>query len=76
MSIQDAPRLQHFTRQADGQWSEDVKLEASLGPFIEQGSMVDRGSSDGASLVTSDNKAARDILYHVENLRKRPGSDD
>jgi hypothetical protein len=44
-----------------------MKMAASLGPFIEQGSKVDRGSSDSASLV---------ILYHVENLRKRPGSDD
>ncbi|KAH7379315.1 guanine-N(7)--methyltransferase subunit TRM82 [Phaeosphaeria sp. MPI-PUGE-AT-0046c] len=68
----DAPRLQYFSRQASGLWCEDTETIGSLGSFAEQGSEVAIGSSDGSA----DNKAVRDILYHVENLRKRPGGED
>lgn len=64
---QDGPRLQYFSKQADGEWREDAGMGALVSSFA-------LGGMDG--LATADDKAVRDILYHVENLRKRPGAED
>lgn len=73
---QDASRLQYFSRSAREQWHEDAKLQSTFGAFAERGSkMVSQGAEDGTPASTND-KALRDILYSVENLRKRPGTED
>jgi tRNA (guanine-N(7)-)-methyltransferase subunit TRM82 len=59
------PSLQYLARQQDGGWHEDAELSDTLKSF-EQG---------GDNLVAGD-KAVRDMLYNVENLRKRPGAED
>lgn len=40
------------------------------------GDGTDSKRGNGAGLGSADDKAVRDILYHVENLRKRPGAED
>jgi tRNA (guanine-N(7)-)-methyltransferase subunit TRM82 len=74
--LQEAPRLQYFAAQADGQWSEDVSMRVALRIFAEAGCNIDAVSNQGSSSGPTENKAVRDILYHVENLRKRPGAED
>lgn len=82
----DTPRLQCFSKREDGKWHEDAAFEEMLGSFAKEGSTLDAADeSDGAKdselsdkpdpKSTAD-KAVRDILYSVENLRKRPGSED
>ncbi|KAF1836656.1 guanine-N(7)--methyltransferase subunit TRM82 [Decorospora gaudefroyi] len=63
-------RLQIFSQQQDGQWQEDASMEDALKSFADQGldEQVERASDDG--------KAVRDMLYNMENLRKRPGAED
>ncbi|KAI4661583.1 uncharacterized protein J4E78_004372 [Alternaria triticimaculans] len=60
-----APRLQYFARQHDGTWHADAELAETLKSF-------DQGGNDRLA----DDKAVRDMLYNVENLRKRPGAED
>ncbi|KAI4673265.1 uncharacterized protein J4E88_008877 [Alternaria novae-zelandiae] len=60
-----APRLQYFARQQDGTWHADAELAETLKSF-------DQGGDDRLA----DDKAVRDMLYNVENLRKRPGAED
>ncbi|KAI4647769.1 hypothetical protein J4E93_004179 [Alternaria ventricosa] len=59
------PRLQYFARQQDGTWHADAELAETLKSFEQRGD--DR---------LADDKAVRDMLYNVENLRKRPGAED
>ncbi|KAI4648837.1 uncharacterized protein J4E79_009909 [Alternaria viburni] len=59
------PRLQYFARQQDGTWHADAELAETLKSF-------DQGGDDRLA----DDKAVRDMLYNVENLRKRPGAED
>jgi tRNA (guanine-N(7)-)-methyltransferase subunit TRM82 len=66
---QNTLRLQYFSKQANGQWQEDADMVKLLESFAV-------ASSDNLGLASSDGKAVRDILYHVENLRKRPGAED
>jgi tRNA (guanine-N(7)-)-methyltransferase subunit TRM82 len=66
---QDASRLQYFSKQANGQFKEDANIGKLLKSFALAG-------SDSPGLASADDKAVRDILYHVENLRKRPGAED
>ncbi|KAF2681858.1 hypothetical protein K458DRAFT_371103 [Lentithecium fluviatile CBS 122367] len=74
-------RLQYYAYQQDGQWSEDSSLADALEWFNGEAGHADNragvssGGASGAPL-TVDEKALRDMLYGVENLRKRPGSDD
>ncbi|KAH4018298.1 tRNA methyltransferase non-catalytic subunit TRM82 [Parastagonospora nodorum] len=65
----DGARLQYFSKQVDGAWREDAEMGALVSSFV-------LGGTDGPDLTTADDKAVRDILYHVENLRKRPGAED
>jgi tRNA (guanine-N(7)-)-methyltransferase subunit TRM82 len=74
--LQDVSRLQYFSKQADGGWHEDSNMKEALKSFAIQGSTLDVDHGDGAGLASADDKAVRDILYHVENLRKRPGAED
>ncbi|KAI4701594.1 hypothetical protein J4E81_003334 [Alternaria sp. BMP 2799] len=60
-----APRLQYFARQQDGTWHADAELAETLKSF-------EQGGDDRLA----DDKAVRDVLYNVENLRKRPGAED
>jgi tRNA (guanine-N(7)-)-methyltransferase subunit TRM82 len=58
----------------DGGWTEDVSLADALAWFNgEAGGSVAEVS--GATPAAAE-KALRDMLYGVENLRKRPGSED
>ncbi|KAG9188668.1 hypothetical protein G6011_07373 [Alternaria panax] len=60
-----APRLQYFGKQQDGGWHEDAELSNTLKSFEQVG-----------DILLADDKAVRDMLYNVENLRKRPGAED
>lgn len=40
------------------------------------GEVATEGSAAGNVLGSADDKAPRDMLYNVENLRKRPGAED
>ncbi|KAF2831496.1 hypothetical protein CC86DRAFT_443164 [Ophiobolus disseminans] len=79
----DAPRLQHFSRPipTGSQWHEDTSLREVLGSFAKEGSKLgvegaDAGATETSSPKSAGDKALRDILYNVENLRKRPGAED
>jgi tRNA (guanine-N(7)-)-methyltransferase subunit TRM82 len=51
-------------------------MKEALQLFAEEGSKIDVASNNNPGQGLAENKTARDILYHVENLRKRPGADD
>jgi tRNA (guanine-N(7)-)-methyltransferase subunit TRM82 len=73
---QGGARLQCFSRQG-GKWRNDSSTEEAMKPFVEEGSRVGPSASSGPGPMGSgDDKAVRDIIYHVENLRKRPGAED
>jgi tRNA (guanine-N(7)-)-methyltransferase subunit TRM82 len=65
-------RLQFVAKEADAQWRKNVKMGEALSFFTEAGGLDPDGPGSGAG----DDKAVRDMLYHVENLRKRPGAED
>jgi tRNA (guanine-N(7)-)-methyltransferase subunit TRM82 len=80
--LQDASPLEHFSR-VDGAWREDASMKQALEWFAQQGTKerVKRATDgDTAEQVSgagsTDEKALQDILYHVENLRKRPGAEE
>lgn len=60
-------RLQYFARALDGCWQENAEASLSLASF-------ERGCGDAPS--STDTQAIQSMLYSVENLRKRPGSED
>ncbi|KAL5121206.1 tRNA (guanine-N(7)-)-methyltransferase non-catalytic subunit trm82 [Pleosporales sp. CAS-2024a] len=62
-------RLQCFSKLGDDKWEEDTSLGGLLHGFAMAG-------SDGPSVASPDDKAAQNVLYHVEKLRKRPGAED
>ncbi|OAL55663.1 hypothetical protein IQ07DRAFT_529398 [Pyrenochaeta sp. DS3sAY3a] len=79
----DVPRLQCLTSAQGAQWQEDLKAQDALQWFTQQGHVERRGGGEtasgngsGSGLGSAADKAGRDMLYHVENLRKRPGADD
>jgi tRNA (guanine-N(7)-)-methyltransferase subunit TRM82 len=51
-------------------------MKETLNFFAEAGSKLNLDPSDGPGPGAGDDKAVRDMLYHVENLRKRPGAED
>ncbi|KAF2118508.1 tRNA methyltransferas-like protein [Lophiotrema nucula] len=61
-------RLQYFAH-LDGRWEDDTKFEDKLEWFSRQ-------APNDARNAHGDEKAVRDTLYIVENLRKRPGAED
>ncbi|KAF2468149.1 tRNA methyltransferas-like protein [Lindgomyces ingoldianus] len=80
-------RLQYFSYQ-DGEWREDRTFERKLEWFSSR-ALVEKASSAAGQDARSDStgetararlavdeKAVRDMLYGMENLRKRPGSED
>jgi tRNA (guanine-N(7)-)-methyltransferase subunit TRM82 len=71
--LQGASRLQYCAKQANGQWCETVSMKDALRLFAKEGSKINVGPSSGGM---AENKTVRDVLYHVENLRKRPGAED
>jgi tRNA (guanine-N(7)-)-methyltransferase subunit TRM82 len=73
---QSVSPLQYILKGADGQWRKDDQMGEVLNFFAEAGSRLDPDASDGPGLGAGDDKAVRDMLYHVENLRKRPGAED
>lgn len=82
-SVQGAFRLQYFSHQHDGQWGEDSELVQLLKWFSGDAGSAESGdagtdskASDNPTEVTKYGKALRDMLYGVENLRKRPGAED
>jgi tRNA (guanine-N(7)-)-methyltransferase subunit TRM82 len=76
---QGVHRLQSFLMQDDGQWAEEAMTGSVLDWFSREAtSDKTRGSEgrgNGASTETAA-KRLRDMLYGVENLRKRPGAED
>jgi tRNA (guanine-N(7)-)-methyltransferase subunit TRM82 len=62
-------RLQYFSVAQDGQWREDAAMREAFEDF-------EGVDTIGANSNLPDEKAVRDMLYHVENLRKRPGAED
>ena len=66
----------------DGRWRVDAAIGAALGWFGGQGAAApseQAGGADtanGAPLGLAGDKAVRELLYHVEHLRKRPGGED
>ncbi|KAF1999494.1 tRNA methyltransferas-like protein [Amniculicola lignicola CBS 123094] len=73
-------RLQCFSCKGN-EWHEDSDVMAKL-EWLNRRALGDEGDSGTDSKVTSqsprraDEKALRDILYGMENLRKRPGAED
>jgi tRNA (guanine-N(7)-)-methyltransferase subunit TRM82 len=57
--------VQCFARHQDGGWHGDAELAEILRSFEQNGDDL-----------LADDKAVRDMLYNVENLRKRPGAED
>jgi tRNA (guanine-N(7)-)-methyltransferase subunit TRM82 len=82
--------VQSFSSQSDGQWTEDpitsilglfnMQARSDIGPEGAIGGDVATDSSAAGNgnggLGSADDKALRDMLYNVENLRKRPGAED
>jgi tRNA (guanine-N(7)-)-methyltransferase subunit TRM82 len=76
--------LQTFSAQPDGVWQEDARVLTTLEWFNGQGAEIqvdsksDVGGDDGSAGngTSAADKALRDVLYNVENLRKRPGAED
>lgn len=80
-SLQDLHRLQCFSSRENGKWAEDSHTSEVLKSFHDQVFDVEAGAIGGDDSATSglgsaDDKALRDMLYNVENLRKRPGAED
>lgn len=81
-TVQEVHRLQCFSSQENGKWQEDSHTSEALKSFHEQvfdveaGATSGDGSATGKGLGSADDKALRDMLYSVENLRKRPGAED
>jgi tRNA (guanine-N(7)-)-methyltransferase subunit TRM82 len=67
--------LQTFSTQQDGLWQEDTSVLTALEWFRVQGTETSTDSSGGDAAGVAQ-KALRDVLYSVENLRKRPGAED
>ncbi|KAF2705255.1 guanine-N(7)--methyltransferase subunit TRM82 [Pleomassaria siparia CBS 279.74] len=68
-------RLQSFAYQQDGTWGEDLIVGKKLEGFNRR-AWAENSSGGAAKLEKSrlaDEKAVQDILYGVENLRKRAG---
>mgnify|MGYP004501727873 CR=1 FL=1 len=76
--MQEVSRLQCFSSQDNGKWQEDSHTSEALKSFHEQVFDVEDGAISGEEkgLGSADDKALRDMLYTVENLRKRPGAED
>lgn len=76
--MQNISPLQFFSVQHDGQWQKDDNLRDVLQWFgaQETGAQSANGHSEGELNKDEKAKAVRDILYHVETLRKRPGAED
>ncbi|KZM18532.1 tRNA (guanine-N(7)-)-methyltransferase non-catalytic subunit trm82 [Ascochyta rabiei] len=75
----DVSRLHCFSTQGNGDWQEDSHTLEALRSFHDQVFDVEVGASGGdfsSGLGSADDKALRDMLYNVENLRKRPGAED
>ncbi|KAI8940230.1 tRNA (guanine-N(7)-)-methyltransferase non-catalytic subunit trm82, variant 2 [Plenodomus lindquistii] len=64
-------RVQYLSRGRNGLWQEDAEASVPLASF-EQAD----GAATGAERSTTEAKAIQSMLYGVENLRKRPGSED
>jgi tRNA (guanine-N(7)-)-methyltransferase subunit TRM82 len=64
--------LQTFSAQQDGLWQEDTSVLTALEWFRVQGTT----DSSGGDAAGAAQKALRDVLYSVENLRKRPGAEE
>ncbi|KAF1969035.1 guanine-N(7)--methyltransferase subunit TRM82 [Bimuria novae-zelandiae CBS 107.79] len=69
-----ASRLQYLSRQS-GEWREDKTLSKALEGF-SRAVQGDAGIDAECSSSKGDDKALRDMLYGVENLRKRPGAEE
>ncbi|KAF2800056.1 tRNA methyltransferas-like protein [Melanomma pulvis-pyrius CBS 109.77] len=74
-------RLQYLSYQQDGTWGEDSIVGGILKWFNRRasaGNLDGRGEEFDTKTKArlDDEKAVRDILYGVENLRKRAGADD
>lgn len=81
--MQDVHRLQCFSSQENGKWEGDSHTSEVLKSFHDQVFDVEAGAISGDASATgngglgsADDKALRDMLYTVENLRKRPGAED
>lgn len=77
--------MQCFSSKENGKWHEDSHTAEMLKSFHDQVFDVETGAGRGdgsatgdgkAGLGSADDKALRDMLYSVENLRKRPGAEE
>ncbi|KAF1944099.1 guanine-N(7)--methyltransferase subunit TRM82 [Clathrospora elynae] len=66
----DVSRFQYFSMQQGSTWREDASIGEALRSFERSADATNSKSS------SADDKAVRDMLYSVENLRKRPGAED
>jgi len=74
----DAPsRVQVFSRNSSGRWGNTFEFEETLGKLNNQADTVFGGVEAAADVEPSGNQnAIQDILYGIENLRKRPGAEE
>ncbi|KAL6712080.1 tRNA (guanine-N(7)-)-methyltransferase non-catalytic subunit trm82 [Coniothyrium glycines] len=79
--------LQCFSKCGADAWVEDTSLRNRLNWFELRGAelpaqasitevTVDNASGNGTSQRSAEGKTLRDILYSIENLRKRPGAEE
>jgi tRNA (guanine-N(7)-)-methyltransferase subunit TRM82 len=66
--LQSSARLQYLLHQEDGTWTDETPPADPFQWFSQSAGKDSKTSADG--------KALRDVLYGIENLRKRPGSED
>ncbi|KAF2278208.1 guanine-N(7)--methyltransferase subunit TRM82 [Westerdykella ornata] len=68
-------RLEYFSYRPGGQWEQDAETGRAFERISQSGGHADKEASLMTS-TTGSEKALGAILYGIENLRKRPDSDD
>ncbi|KAF2855407.1 tRNA methyltransferas-like protein [Plenodomus tracheiphilus IPT5] len=64
-------RLQYLSRAESGRWQENTEASVSLRSFEQA-----QGTATKVEPSSTESKAIQSMLYGVENLRKRPGSEE
>ncbi|PVI03733.1 tRNA methyltransferas-like protein [Periconia macrospinosa] len=73
---QETSRLQFFSMGQDGKWVEDEKLEPTLEWFSRYAEGAGGPDTDTGDLAREKcGKEVQNVVYGVENLRKRPGAE-
>ncbi|KAH7124045.1 guanine-N(7)--methyltransferase subunit TRM82 [Dendryphion nanum] len=69
----DGCLLECFSLQPDGQWKVDATMTSNLDSLSRELQSISKGTNAGPA---GTEKALCDLLYGIENLRKRPGAED